>query len=586
MYQKRIRIGELMVAHRLITREQLEHALEQQKLYPRPLGQVLIDQRLISEEQLLTVCALQKGVSAWHLQNQPPAPEALELIPAHICNQHSIIPAAIKAGRLLLCMVDTDNVDVVDMVRNLTRMRVEPVLATEDRIRQVLEQMRGNNSVALQRLVTDAIGNMQGEAEQSSRQENLRREAEAGPVVNIVNQILLDAVRIHASDIHIEPRKNSVEVRFRVDGDLRVVHTIPGLLQNGLIARMKIMAELDIVEYRVPQDGRLSVVVDGREIDMRVSVLPSHNGQRIVLRILDKTATLRTLDQLGFAPSNMRLFSDMIRKPHGIILVTGPTGSGKTTTLYASINALKSQTTNIMTCEDPVEYEIAGINQCQVNDKAGLTFAAQLRAILRQDPDIVLVGEIRDQETAQTAIRAALTGHLVLSTLHCNDAASAIPRLLDVGMEPYLLSTALIGVTAQRLLRVLCPHCKKQVEATREENALLKSICGKGSDTLWRPTGCERCFNLGFRGRQGVHEVMPISTEMQSAIASRESVSTLKEIASKFGYRSIQADACKRAIAGQTTIQEVQRLIYLDTFTPFEEDELPVVPELPQLRVA
>ena len=566
LYRKRL--GDLLISQRLLTPEQLEQALALQRKHYQPLGQILVQNGLLTEKRLLQACALQNGVSAWHFQDAAPAPEALALLPAELCRRHVVLPVQASGGRMLLAMKDTGDVEALDIVRQLSKMRVEPVLAGEERLREAIDAaygtVGGSRSTAdsMTRLVMEALGQFQ----MDGRDANSERftEAELRPLAGLVNQILLDAVRLHASDIHIEPRKDRIEIRYRIDGRLCLMHELPSRLLAALTARLKIMAQLDIVEYRIPQDGRTAITADGRTIDLRVSVLPNYHGQRVVLRILDKGATLRSLGELGFAETNLRLFQDIIHKPYGLVLVTGPTGSGKTTTLYAAINQLKEISNNIMTCEDPVEYDIDGINQSHVNEKVGLTFAVQLRAILRQDPDIVLVGEIRDKETAETAIRAALTGHLVLSTLHCNNAASAIPRLTDMGIEPFLLSTALIGITAQRLVRMLCPHCKAASRPTPEECSLL-GCDPTDPPTLWQAAGCDRCGQNGYHGRLGVHEVFPVAPEMQRMIAACETVEALQRVAGHYGYRSMAEDACARVLAGQTSLTEVQRLVFFDT---------------------
>ncbi len=568
MLSSRQRLGELLVTHRLLTAEQLAHALEIQCRRPQPLGQILVSQGYLTEERLLQACAVQKGVSAWHLQHDPPTKEALALVPGHVCRAHALLPVRVRPDRLFLAMRDPSDIDALDLVRNITKMRVEPVLAAEDRLVKTLDELfgavggPGAGGDLTSRLVSEAMNEMQGDADAG---EGGVTEAEMRPVVGLVNELLAEAVRVKASDIHIEPRRDRVEIRYRLDGQLQRVHEIPAKLRAPLTARLKIMANLDIVEYRIPQDGRMTLTVDGRTVDLRVSVLPAYHGQRIVLRILDKSATLRTMTDLGFNDHNRGLFDEMIRKPYGLVLVTGPTGSGKTTTLYAAINQLKEVSNNIMTCEDPVEYDIDGVNQSNVNEKIGLTFGAQLRAILRQDPDVVLVGEIRDQETAETAVRAALTGHLVLSTLHCNDAPSAIPRLTDMGMEPFLLSTALIGVTAQRLVRRLCEHCKEQYASSAEERAQFGTAHTGDIPMLWRAVGCPRCAETGYAGRMAVHEIFPVAPDVQRAIAGREPMDSLRRTASHYGYQAMQQDAMQRVLTGQTSLGEARRLVFFDT---------------------
>ena len=563
MLASRQRLGELLVTHRLISQEQLDKALEAQRQRFQPLGQILIQLGMLSEERLLQACALQKGATAWHLQHDPPTPEAIALVPGNLCRSYSVIPVQVKSGRLFLAMRDPGDVDAIDMVRDLTKMRVEPVLASEERLAQAIEAYYGNNNQLkeMNRLVSAALDEYGGDIAEGV----VATEEEMRPVVGLVQEIITEAIRMRASDIHLEPRKDRVEFRYRVDGQLQRMHEIPSRLQAALITRIKILANLDIVEYRIPQDGRMPFMVDGRTVDLRVSVLPNYYGQRIVMRVLDRNQTLRQMQELGMSDHNMVLFDDIIHKPYGLVLVTGPTGSGKTTSLYAVLNKLKDGSNNIMTCEDPVEYDIDGVNQSHVNEKVGLTFAAQLRAILRQDPDIVLVGEIRDKETAETAIRAALTGHLVLSTLHCNDAGSAVPRLVDMGIEPFLLSTAVIGITAQRLARILCKGCRQQYKPTAEEVALFNSQLNGDIPLIWRPVGCALCNNTGYVGRMGIHEVLPVTTEMQRAISNCESADVLRTLGEGYGYRPMQQDVLRHVLSGETSLSEARRLVFFDT---------------------
>jgi type IV pilus assembly protein PilB len=565
MLASRQRLGELLITHRLISQQQLDQALAAQRKQFQPLGQILVQMGMISEERLLQACALQKGATAWHLQHDPPTEEAIALVPGNLCRSYSVIPVQVKSGRLFLAMRDPGDVDAIDMVRDLTKLRVEPVLASEERLAQAIEAYYGGNNQLqeMNRLVSAALDEFGGEIGGDNAPAT---EEEMRPVVNLIDEILKEAVRMRASDIHLEPRKDRVEFRYRVDGQLQRMHEIPIRLLPALITRIKILATLDIVEYRIPQDGRMAIQVDGRTVDLRVSVLPNYYGQRIVMRVLDRSQTLRKMQDLGLSDHNMEIFDEIIHKPYGLVLVTGPTGSGKTTTLYAVLNKLKDGANNIMTCEDPVEYDIDGINQSHVNEKVGLTFAAQLRAILRQDPDIVLVGEIRDKETAETAIRAALTGHLVLSTLHCNDAASAIPRLVDMGIEPFLLSTAIIGITAQRLTRILCKHCRQQYTPGPDEVALFGSQLQGDIPLIWRPQGCPACNNTGYNGRMGIHEVLPVTADMQRAISACESADTLRHIGTQYGYRPMQHDVIRHVLSGETSLNEARRLVFFDTF--------------------
>ena len=399
-----------------------------------------------------------------------------------------------------------------------------------------------------------------------------------GPAVQMVNAMISDAVRMGASDIHIEPRKQVIEVRFRVDGVLQVWKTLPKDLQDVIAARVKIMAELDINEKRLPQDGRITINVPGRSLDLRISTLPVLYGEKVVMRLLDRSMSVRPLEGLDFSPGNKAAFEELIHQPIGLILVTGPTGSGKTTTLYSALNVLRDKTTNIMTCEDPVEYDMDGINQSAVFEKVGLTFARQLRAILRQDPDVILVGEIRDAETAEIAFRAAMTGHLVLSTLHSNDAPTSVTRLTDMGVPPFLISSGLTGMVAQRLVRRLCPHCRRQGPPTPQQATLL-SI--PATDLIWHPVGCSQCENTGYKGRIGVHEVVATDEPFQRLVMQNAPATTLRAACRAAGMVPIREDALLKMRAGLTSAEDVLRQVYVrvdedDVVAPIVEPAAPI----------
>lgn len=559
-------IGEYLVNHKLITRDQLADALAAQRRSSLPLTQILVTMRYISEDKLLRVLAAQMGVAPWFIEKEPPSLEALDQLSPELCEQHQILPVQVRGDLLVLAMRNPQDLEVIELVKNVTGKRIEPVLAAGDRLTRAIERAR----VSVQReeqmdgLVAQALTNSSADA--PARNTNVLTEEDTRPVVGLVNQILSEAIRVGSSDIHLEPRANRVDVRFRLDGELQRVKELPPDIMPMLATRLKIMSELDIVETRMPQDGHMSVELDGREVDVRISVLPNAHGQRFVLRILDKSFSLKKLTELGMNDRNLSMFRSLIAKPYGMILVTGPTGSGKTTTLYAALREIMRATNNIMTCEDPIEYEIDGINQSQVNEKVGLTFAAQLRAVLRQDPDVILVGEIRDRETADTAIRAALTGHLVLSTLHCNDSPSAVPRLLDMAIDPFLLSTCLIGITSQRLVRVLCPHCR-QKDADPEEAEVLEAAFGQGAwPPIYKSKGCPICFGTGYRGRVGVHELLPVTPEVAASIASRRPMPEVRAIAAKYGYEPLQVDAMRRVLEGRTSLAEAKRQVFFETW--------------------
>ena len=386
--------------------------------------------------------------------------------------------------------------------------------------------------------------------------------ATQGPAVRFVNEMVEDAVRLNASDIHIEPRSNCIEVRLRVDGVLQVWKELPKDVQDNVSARVKILAELDINEKRLPQDGRIAISMPGKKFDLRVSSLPVLYGEKIVMRLLDRSMSVRPLESLDFSPHNKAVFEELIHQPLGLVLVTGPTGSGKTTTLYSALNVLRDKTTNITTCEDPVEVNMEGINQSAVNERVGLTFARQLRAILRQDPDIILVGEMRDTETAEIAFRAAMTGHLVLSTLHSNDAPTAVTRLIDMGVPPFLISSGLLGMAAQRLVRRLCPRCRRQGPPTQRQAALLQI---SPSENIWHPVGCPNCDGTGYKGRVGVHEVVTVDEVMSRMIMERAPSSELRKAAQAAGMVPIRDDALLKIRGGITSADDVLRQVYVRT---------------------
>ena len=573
MASHRMRLGELLTSLRLVTPKQLEQGLEVQKSSPAPLGTILVGLGYLSEDQLLNALAAQYGVAPWRLSDRPPAASIIAKVSPEVARTYQILPVDTRGDLLVLAMRNPMDVDAIDLAHNMSGMRIEPVLADSERLVRAIDTAYGSpvrvGGANVDKLVMDAINDSSGAPAEIVTESD--KDIDSKPVVSLVNQIIQDAIRLGASDVHMEPRGKKVDVRYRVDGDLRLVREVQIAILPMLTTRLKIMAELDIVEFRLPQDGRFSVQIDGREVDLRMSVLPNRHGQRIVLRVLDKSASLKQLPELGFAEDHLAIFRNLVQKPYGLLLVTGPTGSGKTTTLYAALDELKTERSNIMTCEDPIEYDIEGINQSQVFEKVGLTFAKQLRAILRQDPDVILVGEIRDGETAQTAIRASMTGHMVLSTLHCNDAPSAIPRLFDMDTDPFLLSTSLIGVMSQRLLRRLCSHCKDMREATDFEMDALYTYMPElreelpGKIDLAQSVGCPKCGGTGYKGRTAVHEIMPVMGEVAKAIASRATLDSIKEAAHASGYKPMQHSAMMMVLGGETTVEEARRHVYLDT---------------------
>src|SRR5579862_8110442 len=486
MAQKLTRLRDLLLSMKLVTGEELAQAEQMQRETPAPIGSILVSLGFLNEERLLSATAAQMGVSPWHLGDQPPQSEAIRRVPGNICRTYQLLPVEVRGDLLVIAMRNPLDLDAIDLVRNVAAMRVEPVLVDGDRLMRAIDDYFAATvrEPDFTELIDEASENREsrGGRQRQTAPQAKKMDSDSRPIVSLVNQLLTEAIRAGASDVHIEPRSERVDVRYRIDGQMKKVSEIPQSLLPMITTRLKIMAEIDIVEFRVPQDGRVTVQIDGRQVDLRVSVLPNHHGQRIALRILDQSRSLKSLSDVGFGAADLDMFRTLVSKPYGMFLVTGPTGSGKTTTLYAALAELSQVTNNIMTCEDPIEYDVDGVNQSQVNEKVGLTFARQLRAILRQDPDVILVGEIRDSETAETAMRAAMTGHMVLSTLHCNDAPGAIPRMINMGLDSFMLSTCINGIVAQRLLRVLCPECKAQREPSGEDLQTLRSLGAKQID--------------------------------------------------------------------------------------------------------
>lgn len=572
-------LGEILVARKLLTRAQLQQARDAQRRSAMSLASTVVSLGLVTEEMLLRALAAEWHVAAWSLEKDRPQAAAVAKLPTAACRQYQMLPVEIRGDLLLVAMRNPGDLDAIELARNVSQMRVEPVLAHEDRLAAEIENWSGAgvDSARIDGHVQRALAEVDRRDPNASAPVELMEE-ETRPVVGLVNQILGDAIRMRASDVHFEPARRGIELRFRIDGQLVKIRDIPNDLQSMLVTRIKIMAELDIVEQRVPQDGRMTVAMHGRNVDLRVSALPSIHGQRIVLRVLDRQAGIRSLESIGFAPDNLARLRKLVHRPYGLFLVTGPTGSGKTTTLYGALAEVKTEANNVMTCEDPVEYEMPGIAQSQVNEKIGLTFATQLRAILRQDPDVILVGEIRDQETAETAIRASLTGHLVMSTLHCNDALSAVPRMLDMGVEPYLLSTSLVGVMAQRLVRKVCPACAGERAPSSEEAEIFQAHNLPVPGAIPQARGCGDCFQIGYRGRTAISELLPVTSEIAAQIAAKAPVAAIAESGAAHGFRPMQGDALDLVMSGLTTLEEVQRVVSFDECAASERP--------PSLRVA
>jgi type IV pilus assembly protein PilB len=564
----RKRIGEILVELGYLTQEQLNKALEvvqatkSSRDHSRELiGKVLINMGLINEEQLAQAIARQWNIPFVDLSNIDLSLEIARTVPEDVCRRYKLIPVGKEGERLFIAMADPLDVYAIDHVRLITGFIVEPRVATESSIQAAIDKIFGVEKSVKEAL--EQIEDLPGAkvpTEEEIAVEELREIADQAPIVRLVNLIITQAVRERATDIHIEPRKSDIAVRYRVDGLLHNARLVPKHLHPAITSRIKIISGMNIAERRIPQDGRIPLNVDGKEIDLRVSTLPTIFGEKIVMRILDKSSTLLSLSQLGFQHEAQMVFERIINQPYGMILITGPTGSGKTTTLYAVLRQLNSPEKNLITVEDPVEYQLTGVNQVQINPKANLTFANSLRSILRQDPDIIMVGEIRDSETAEIAINAALTGHLVLSTLHTNDAPSAITRLVDMGIEPFLIASSLIGVTAQRLVRKICPYCKIEYTPHIDSLSFLDLEIPKNVK-LYRGHGCDKCQGKGYMGRTALQEVMVVDESIKTLILERASSSMIKEQARKNGMRTLLEDGWAKALEGITTVEEVLRVV-------------------------
>jgi len=556
-----MQLDQLLLARHLLTDEQLEEARDTALQRGRSLGRVLIELGYVSEAALVAILAEQLGLEFIDLSETPLDASAVGLVPQTTARRHSCIPVRIEDEKLILAMADPANVVAVDDIRALTKRDVRTVVATKVDVQGAISRYYRLDSAA-ESLAEEAA--TAHDDEQKSLEEAVGSAgAEDAPIIKLVNMLITQAVNDRASDIHIEPQERDVLVRYRVDGVLHEVMRPRKSVQAGMTSRLKIMADVNIAERRLPQDGRISLTVQGKQIDIRLATLPTVYGEKIVMRILDKSSVLLELSDLGFLPGNFERFEKSFVKPYGEILVTGPTGSGKSTTLYATLNILNKPDRNIITVEDPVEYRLPGVNQVQTNPKAGLTFSSALRSILRSDPDVVLIGEIRDRETAQIATEAALTGHLVLSTLHTNDAPSALTRLIEMGIEPYLVSSALDCVLAQRLARKLCEKCKEPYVPTDEElHSSHFPMNGQSEPPkLFKAAGCSTCAGTGYKGRMALHEVMPVTEELERCVVEGASSEVAKKVAIEQGMLTLREDGMAKVLAGKTSIQEILRVV-------------------------
>jgi type IV pilus assembly protein PilB len=554
-------LGTLLCQQGLITREQLDAALAEQSASGKPLGRVLIDRGHVAETDLVRTLAKQVGLEFVDLSERTIDPSVAGLIPENLARKYQALPITWdEAGRLVVAMGDPSNVFAVDDIRALTGADIFTVVATAGQLADAIDRLHRLDG-EVDTMAQEAADELGDDGDLS----NVSEIVEDAPIVKFVNLLITQAVSDRASDIHVEPAERDLRIRFRIDGVLHEVMHSPKSIQAGVISRLKVMSEINIAERRIPQDGRMSLTVGGKPVDLRVATLPTVFGEKVVMRILDKGQALLSMDDQGFLPDVLERFETSYRKPYGTILVTGPTGSGKSTTLYATLNILNEVHRNIITIEDPVEYRLPGINQMQINPKAGLTFSAALRSILRADPDVLLVGEIRDRDTATIAVEAALTGHLVLTTLHTNDATSTPLRLLEMGVEPFLVTSALDCVLAQRLARKLCDRCREAYQPSEAELVEaqwpMDEVDGNDWPVLFKPVGCGACGKTGYRGRFALHEVMSVTEEIEKLVIERRSTDDIRKVAVMEGMIPLREDGFRKVAAGLTSIDEIFRVV-------------------------
>lgn len=555
------RIGDMLIDEHMITEEQLAQALPIAQESQKKIGEVLVELGFVTEEGIANALSRQLGIDVVTLNGAKIDEDLLKLVNGTLLRKHTMIPFEYARDNLNVvhvAMADPMDMTAIDDFAIVSNMQVEPVIATTHEIMMALDKYYGDSETMM---AAERYAKEREMAEQAQQNQAANEDVNSSPIVQLVKSIIEQGARQRASDIHIEALEKIVRVRYRIDGALYERFTYDIHLLPAIIARIKILGGMDIAEKRKPQDGRITMMVDRREFDIRVSVLPTVFGEKCVMRLAQKNNLTRDKSELGLSPQDMAEFDDILKNPHGMILVTGPTGSGKSTTLYTALHELNNEEVNIITVEDPVEANIDGVNQVQVNPKANLTFGTALRSILRQDPDIIMIGEIRDAETAEIAVQASITGHLVVSTLHTNSAAGTLTRLMDMGVESYLLADSMVGVIAQRLVRRLCPACKKQVEATEEEKAILE-IDGEEPVQLYRPCGCPQCGNTGYIDRIGIYEIMRITPEVREAISHRKSTQEIARVALAQGMRTLQSSARKLVREGITSVAEMMRATY------------------------
>ena len=543
-------MGEKLTEEGLITRRRLEEALHVQSRTGEPLGQIMIKFGMISAEELNQLLSIGKTTPRLKID-----PQVLKIVPEQFIRKYRLFPVKKEGSRLYVAMSNHLNIMAIDDLRLITGLDIEPLAFREKEIDSLIEKYFGLPEVE------KALQEIGPEADPTEVAEAVTALVDEAPIIRLVNSLIVKALNEEASDIHIEPFESNIRIRYRVDGMLREVMNLPHKMKQAITSRIKIMANMDIAERRLPQDGRIPLKLPGRDLDLRVSTMPTVFGEKVVMRILDKEGVKNlTLEKLGFSPANLQVFQDFLRSTYGMVLVTGPTGSGKTTTLYTALTAINSVERNIITVEDPIEYMLEEINQTQVNVKAGVTFATYLRSVLRQDPDVLMVGEIRDLETAEIAVRAATTGHLVLSTLHTNDAPGALTRLIDMGIEPFMVASSVLGVLAQRLVRRICPQCRAPYAPQDAELAF--SGLNNSAVQLYTGQGCEHCNHTGYRGRIAIHEVLRGTPDLQRLTLNRASTEEIRQAALREGMISLKMDGIQKALQGITTIREIMRVAF------------------------
>jgi type IV pilus assembly protein PilB len=552
----RKRLGDILQERGLISQEELAAALEEQRRSGDRLGESLVKLGFVTADQVADALSEHLRIERVDFVRRYLAPEIVELVPASVITSKYVLPLEVEDGFLVVAMADPMDINVIDDLQRLTGKIIRPLVATEEEIIEAFQRTR-NIAQSARELLNDY------EQEEGEEEEQTQQYLGDAPGVRLANLILEQAIMQKASDIHLEPLEGRMKVRYRIDGLLRDIMEIPRHLQGDVNSRIKVMAGLDITERRKPQDGRIQLSFNGTEVDLRISTLPTVYGEKIVARVLHRANHLMDLDEFGFRPADLEKMESMLRLNQGLILVTGPTGSGKTTTLYAFLNRLNSPEKNIVTVEDPVEYRLDGVNHVQVNPKVGLTFATGLRTVLRQDPDVIMVGEIRDEETGEIAVRSALTGHLVLSTLHTNSAVATVSRLINMGLEPYILSSTIIGIVAQRLVRRICFDCREEVELT--DPLMIRYIRSLGLEppqVVYQGKGCPLCGGTGYRGRTAIGEVLVFNREMRQAVDRRAGEDELLDIALRSGMTTLQRAAVAKLAQGITTAEEIIRTVY------------------------